>query len=213
MLDIDVPDERVLADAITRHGEPRIIVRTPSKKFHCYYRYAGERRMIRPWPDRKIDLLGHQGVVIAAPSQIGTGNYEIIEGMLDDLDRLTPMQGLDDLKPVRQKSEPRAAVPSAPVDPVRHGRRNDWLFRQCMRQARHCETLDALLDYARTCNQNCEPPMEDTEIMTVAANAWSYTARGQNRFGQHGAWIPAEVIAAMNGNSDAVFLLVHLARQ
>src|SRR5690242_6519884 len=39
VLDVDVRDERVLENAIALHGEPRIIVRTASGKFHGYYRF------------------------------------------------------------------------------------------------------------------------------------------------------------------------------
>ena len=93
VLDIDTTDESVAEDAIDRHGQPIIITRTASGKFHHLYRYNGERRRIRPWPALPIDLLGDNGYALAAPSKIATGSYEIIHGHLDDLDRLTPMEG------------------------------------------------------------------------------------------------------------------------
>jgi hypothetical protein len=49
VLDIDTTDERVLADAINRHGQTPIVVRTGSGKFHALYRFNNERRAIRAW--------------------------------------------------------------------------------------------------------------------------------------------------------------------
>jgi Bifunctional DNA primase/polymerase, N-terminal len=43
ILDIDTPDEKVLADALDRHGHTPLIARTGSGKFHAYYRHNGER--------------------------------------------------------------------------------------------------------------------------------------------------------------------------
>src|SRR5262249_23105510 len=54
VLDIDTTDEKVAQDAIRRHGQPAVVVRTASRKFHHLYRYNGERRRIRPWPDRPV---------------------------------------------------------------------------------------------------------------------------------------------------------------
>lgn len=51
MLDVDTTDERILADALDRHGRTPIIARTASGKFHAPYRHNGERRWIRPRRD------------------------------------------------------------------------------------------------------------------------------------------------------------------
>jgi hypothetical protein len=81
VLDVDTTDERVLADALNRHGQMPL-VRTASGKWHAYYRHNGERRWIRPWPDRPIDLIGG-GLAVAPPTSTARGSYEI-----DDLNRL-----------------------------------------------------------------------------------------------------------------------------
>src|SRR5262249_50773433 len=44
-----------------RHGQPVIITRTASGKLHLLYRYNGEGRRIRPFPDLPIDILGDNG--------------------------------------------------------------------------------------------------------------------------------------------------------
>jgi hypothetical protein len=52
--------------------------------------------------------------------------------------------------------------------------------------------------------------MEEKEIMTIAQSAWNYTQQGQNRFGQHGAWISVGDAATMMAHPDALALLVYL---
>ena len=87
VLDVDSDDERVLTDALSRHGHTPFIVRTASGKFHAYYRHNGERRRIRPFAGLPIDVIG-AGLIIAAPSENQRGTYQIIQGKLDDLDHL-----------------------------------------------------------------------------------------------------------------------------
>jgi hypothetical protein len=207
VLDIDTTDARVVEDAIRRHGQPRIIKRTASSKFHLLYRYNGERRRIRPWAALPIDVLGDNGYALAAPSSLAAGSYEIVHGHIDDLDRLSVM---------RHTPAPAPAVAPAPAPTqvvasvIGVGQRNNTLWRHCMRQAHHCDDFDALLDVARTFNVGLITPLEDAEVMRVAQSAWDYTERGQNRLGQHGAWFPTEEIGDLLQEQDVLFLLAFL---
>lgn len=180
ILDIDTPDEKVLADALDRHGHTPLIARTGSGKFHAYYRHNGERRKIRPWRGLPIDLLGTGGFVVAPPSKVAKGSYSFIEGTLDDIDQLPALRNLD----LPQPKQPSAL----------EGERNKTLWEHCMRQARHVDTFDELLDVARTANDNFLPPMEDAEVISVAQSAWKYTESGRNYFGQHAAWFLREEV-------------------
>jgi Bifunctional DNA primase/polymerase, N-terminal/Primase C terminal 1 (PriCT-1) len=211
VLDIDVPDERVAADAFARHGEPPIIVLTPSHKFHGWYRHAGEGRIIDAWKDEypKHDLLG-AGIVIAPPTQRGDGSYQFIKGSLEDLDRLKPMEGV---AASLRRNGPAAVPQIGRVPPAGTGARNNSLYRACMRQAHGCTTFDDLLAFARETNAIYSPPLEEMEVMNVAKSAWDYTERGQNRFGQHGAWFPVDEVAAMLPHQDALVLLTFLRAQ
>jgi|SRR5262249_20368591 len=67
VLDIDDTDERVLADALARHGRTPLVIRTARRRFQAWYRWNGERRQIRPNPSRPIDILG-AGIVVAPDS-------------------------------------------------------------------------------------------------------------------------------------------------
>jgi hypothetical protein len=186
VLDVDAR-ETDLADAMARCGESPLVVRSPSGGFHAYYKHNGEPRAIRiesrPW-----DILG-SGLVIAPPGRRADSvGYEIIQGSLDDLDRLPIMHAL-------------AIAPK--------GRRNQELWQHCMRNAHHCDTFDDLLDVARTFNQDaCSSPLPDTEVVKIARSAWSYTARGLNRFGRTGAYFPTgEANTLIKSDQDAFILL------
>jgi hypothetical protein len=207
VLDIDVPDQSVLHETVARHGEPRVIVRTASGKHHLYYKHGNERRRIRPWSDRPIDLLGEGGFVMAPPSLFGRGAYQFVHGTLHDFRSLTPIRGIDDLN--RQSQQQPTERPSSPLIPK--GKRNNALWRECMRHAHQSEGFDHLLDFARMYNnKKCSPPLEESELMTIAQSAWDYTEKGLNRFGQHGAWFPVEEVMGMQHDPDAFLLLAYL---
>ncbi|WP_394893418.1 bifunctional DNA primase/polymerase [Mesorhizobium sp. AaZ16] len=91
VLDVDAPDERLLADALDQHGPSPLIIRSGSGNFQAWYRNNGEGRRVRPDPAKPIDILG-DGFVVAPPSQGSKGQYQIIAGTLDDIERLPTMR-------------------------------------------------------------------------------------------------------------------------
>jgi hypothetical protein len=212
ILDCDTTDENVLSDALTRHGTTPLIVRTASGKFHAYYKHNGERRRIRPWRDQglPIDVLGG-GAAVAAPSRIGSGTYQIIQGSLDDLDRLPVMRGLDPTCYARNKlrnNPPRSAEKSR--SGIGSNEPNDSLWRHCMRQAKHSPDLDTLIALAKT---SYDMPVNDDELRSTARKAWTYTVEGRNYVDQIGGarLSPAECEALFTAmDSDALYLLAYL---
>ena len=50
-------DERVLANALDRHGRTLIVVRTGSGKFHALYRHNNERGCVRALTDEAAELI------------------------------------------------------------------------------------------------------------------------------------------------------------
>ena len=195
VLDIDTPDERVLADALNRHGPTPVIVRSGSGHFHLWYRHNGERRRIRPDPRTPVDILGG-GFAVAPPSKATRGCYSFIQGGLDDLDRLPALRGIEARLP---------SLPNPGRARIAEGRRNIELWKHCMRQARNCDDLDALIDVARTYNERFDPPLDDTEVIKVAASAWKKEKAGENWFG--GTIDKADDFI---GDEDAFFLLKFL---
>ncbi|MEP9390419.1 bifunctional DNA primase/polymerase [Mesorhizobium sp. KR9-304] len=185
VLDVDTPDDRVLADGLSRHGPTPFIVRSGSGNFQAWYRNNGESRKVRPEPDRPIDILG-DGFVVAPPS-IGTnGRYEIVQGSLDDLDRLPTMRGLNSDPNKKQNTLfPLSSPPPREASEKSDGARNDTLWRECMKMARGIRNIEELM--VRTMEHNrgyCEPLPVD-EVLKIVESAWGYEVAGKNWFG-HG---------------------------
>ncbi|MCO5157488.1 MAG: bifunctional DNA primase/polymerase [Aquamicrobium sp.] len=212
ILDVDTPDERVLADALARHGPTPFIVRSGSGNYQAWYRRNGENRRVRPDPARPIDILG-DGFVVAPPSVGSKGRYEIIQGTLDDLERLPTM------RPAIVNSGSEQAMPAAdplPGNDLKNGDgRNHALWRHCMKAARGCGgEISKLLAEAMHHNQTFYQPLPDAEVLKIVASAWKYEMEGKNWFG-HGARIvfeADEVDSLAASNPDAFALLTILRR-
>jgi Bifunctional DNA primase/polymerase, N-terminal len=203
VLDIDTTDEEVSEDAIGRHGQPGIVVRTASGKWHHLYGYNGEGRRIRPWPDLPIDVLGDNGYVLAPPSKLEKGSYEIVHGHLDDLDRLKPMVGAPQLD---------SPLPAKWTGMRQGDGRNRALWERCMRTGAGC-SLDRMMEIARNANQSFKEPLMDTEIVKIATSAWQHDAAGLNFFTRPRVMLNHDVVDALTAeNPDAVALLVVLER-
>jgi hypothetical protein len=205
VLDVDTPDERVLADVLDRHGRTPIIVRSGSGNYQCWYRWNRERRHIRPFGEKPIDVLGG-GFVVAPPSHGSKSNYRFIQGNLDDIDRLPHLRSL----PSKLYAQAQTTAQLG-TERIGEGARNSTLFKQCMRAAHHCDDLDGLLDVARTRNEEFLPPLPDSEAVKVVTSAWKYTERGANRFGRHGVFFGTEEANRLiTSDSDAFVLLAFL---
>jgi hypothetical protein len=207
VVDVDTKNENVVADVLAFYGPSPLVARTPSGGHHVYYRHDGrQRRRIRDpyWREREapVDVLGN-GFVVAPPSRSPRGTYAFEQGGLDDLQRLPVLRG------GAATVEP-SAPPPQPVIPI--GRRNNELFRFCMKQALSVRSFAELLDAARRFNQTrCTPPMENEEMNITVHSAWHITEQGRNHFGQHGAWLGfAEVATMVRNDQDGMVLLAFL---
>ena len=134
---------RFSSDALNRHGPTPVIVRSGSGNYQAWYRHKGERRSIRPWPGLPIDLLGG-GYVVAPPSISTKGQYQFLQGSLDDLHRLPVLRNADVVKPVKGAKD---------------GERGEQLFRHCMKNARHVDSFDDL----RRCSPNLQRQLRTTD--------------------------------------------------
>jgi hypothetical protein len=198
VLDSDSNDDRILADAMARHGKTPLVVRSGSGNYHAWYRHKGEGRHIRPNPEIPVDVLGG-GFVVAPPSRGATADYEIVEGSLDDLDHLPTLQNF---------------APPSTGEVISMGRRNNALWEHCMRQCRSCDDFGALLDVAETFNtQSLSPPLDADEVTKTARSAWQATERGENRFGQIGAFLSVEETKSMVGDPHLLALFAWLKAQ
>ena len=179
VLDVDFPDERLLADALDEFGPTPFIVRSGSGHFQGWYRRNGERRRVRP-DHRPIDILG-DGFVVAPPSIGSKGSYGIISGSLDDLDSLPTMRAAN------SANSPNSG------ELIETGRRNQALWRECMSRARDCGSISELMEAAVQQNSTIFfEPLPDQEVLRIVASAWAKELAGENWSGAGAAsfWTP-----------------------
>jgi hypothetical protein len=194
---VDSKDPTLLHDAQARYGRSPFIVETGGG-YHAYYKYGGERRLIRPWgPEVPIDVLGG-GYAVAAPSVAAKGCYEIIHGKLADLESLPPLRvRLDELG-----------------GPIPKGKRNLTLFRAGLEQAAYVDDYQTLLDVMRTRNMDCKRPLADSEVIAAAKSVWKYQQEGRNLVGRGRCVVISHKLIdrLIPENQDAFILLTSLKR-
>lgn len=179
VLDIDEPDENLLADAFSILGRSPVVIRTASGKFHAWYGSSGERRLIKKViPGRAVDILGH-GFALAPPSQTAKGEYEFVEGSLADIETL-PTLTLPE--PPTEACSTQIVRASEPRE-IEIGMRNDSLWRACMAKASSCHSIVELRNFAVTFNSGLQVPLPSTEVETAVGSAWARTEAGENWFG------------------------------
>jgi hypothetical protein len=208
VLDVDTPDERILADALDRHGPTPIIVRSGSGHFHAWYRSGGEKRAVKPDPDSPIDILG-DGFIVAPPSQGAKGGYEFISGSLADLAALPRI-----IMPEVTAAPANDLTPPENLEPcsAEVGKRNEALFKACLHGARTSGSLEELLAHAVGVNAAFPDPLPSEEVATVAQNAWRYQIDGKNRVGQEQAvQLSRSEVMTLVAKPDA-FVLLSLLR-
>jgi Bifunctional DNA primase/polymerase, N-terminal len=186
VLDVDTDNERVLADALDKHGQTPIVIRSVNGHFHAWYKRNGERRHVRPWKDLPIDVLGG-GYVVAPPSVATKGAYEFLQGSLDDLTSLPTLRNVSDL--IIKTPKPAAAIPDPDRDRswnemTEGSGRNDALFHDLGHKAHHVASFDDLLIYARSRNAEFGEPMPDAEVVRIAGNIWRYECKARNWIGR-----------------------------
>jgi Primase C terminal 1 (PriCT-1) len=204
-----------LADALSTYGNTPIITRTASGGgFHAWYQYSDgawksygkSRRAIRPDRTKPFDFLA-RGVAVVPPSKGPLGQYEFIQGSLDDIGALKPLARP---VPIERRDNDDGIAAWLPTLPAEEGSRNNTTWRYAMRLAKGVTTFDRLLDQVLAYNAYSQPPLEKEEVMTICDSAWKYTQNNQNRFGQHGAYFPTDEVVSMLRDQDALVLLAFL---
>lgn len=180
ILDVDTTDRAIQRRMIERFGDTPIKVRTGSGNMQAYYRTPKRisSRNLRQSEGEPVELKCDGTICVAPPSvnpKTG-GAYAFLEGDLRHLSRL-PEIDLSSL-----------AIPdvrtSAGME-IDIGLRNLTLFRQCLREARHCDDIQTLIDCARSFAEDYfVEPMSRSEIDKTAASAWGYQLAGKNWVGR-----------------------------
>jgi hypothetical protein len=184
VLDIDDPD--LLQAMRHRFGDSPLIVKTAGRGgYQIYYRQSAHVKLtdLRSSEGIPVEIKAAGSIVVAPPSRNPTTgrNYEFVEGDFSvETLRQLPTMNVQAIYGATSAAQHRA---------ICEGLRNNWLFSVCMRAAVHCDTFEALLDVAKTRNDECEPALDDAEVMKVASSAWRYTVKGLNFTGGKGAVI------------------------
>ena len=184
---IDLDDPNLLHPMRKRFGETPLITKTAGRGgYHLFYR---AHPLIKPIDFRRTESLDMEikarGNIVLVPPSVNphTGKrYEFIEGRLD-------AETLSQLPRFKADAVP---VGRSEKDRVEQGRRNDWLFSQCMKSGHYVDTRAELLDYAQTRNEECDPPLGASEVVRIVDSAWGYTQRGMNFCGSRGVCVFSE---------------------
>lgn len=171
VVDIDAPE--LLARMLDRFGNTPLQVRTAGRGgYQLFYRARPEisSRDLRN-EGLAVEIKAQGAIVVIPPSQNfeTLRFYEFVKGAFDD----ATLSALPMFPIAEARLSP--VVSGAPK-----GRRNSWLFRQCLHHARFCDTLEDLLDFATTRNEECDQPLEAREIQSTANSAWRYQTEGRN---------------------------------
>jgi hypothetical protein len=198
----------VLADALSRHGQTPIIIRSGSGHHQAWFKHGGERRDTSSWRSRglPIDILGG-GFVVAPPSRGSIGPYQFIQGCLDDVGSLPLMKGVE--------LTPHSSFTATVSDEIgQKTARNNSLWRRCMALANGCSSREELLEEAFLENSKLSSPLDNSEVDKLANSAWGYEETGRN-------WMSGGAIVAikhsdvdeiMGEDPDAFLLMTKLIR-
>jgi DNA-binding XRE family transcriptional regulator len=211
VVDVD-GDQNLVETAIKMFGDTPLKIQTPRGGMHLYYRHDGERcAALRSSHGLAIDIKGRGGYVLVPPSIRLDGphagrRYEIISGSWNDIRSLPTMIPLE--TPSKSRATPAAPVPLRAIEV---GHRNDMLFKRLLREARHVDCPEDLIDIARTFNDNLLDPLPDSEVVKTAGSAWRYEARGDNWAGRSARFeVTLDDLDAFEGDSDAIVLDAYL---
>jgi len=212
---VDVDDPALVDTMIARFGDTLLKIRTPSGGTHLWYSRSDDTdHNLRKSEGLAVDLRSN-GVIVVPPSIRPDGEYagrryEFIEGSWDDLMRLPQV------RPGSLPGSRTSAKQPCRLLAVKEGWRNDTLFRQLLRHARHCDDKEALQDVAQTINADFDPPLPDNEINKTVDSAWNYQVTGRNWAGTKAKVLLAafeiDALIAQKNGPDAALLYLCVQR-
>lgn len=177
VVDVDIPGELALLEAIRRFGDSPLISRTPSGGHHLFYRYSGERRQIK-LEGLAIDILG-AGYCLLPPSVSLRGNYQWVRGdsavFLDELPRLRA----ESLESELHRNSSRIDGKKETSRRISMGERNRSLFDQLRHLAKITDSLKELEAKGLLLNTGFDPPLATKEVLIVARSVWRYKCEGR----------------------------------
>lgn len=183
---VDIDDPSLLPLMLERFGDTPLITRTPSGGFHLWYRYSGERSGNLRAEGLAVDIKGDGGFVVVPPSVRLSGpnsgsRYSFHSGDWSQISKLPCLR--------QSGSVGNSRYHAHGVRSVGVGHRNDFLFKQLLRCAPHCDSVEALVDVGQTMVSAHfeyleEEPFSQAEIRKTAESAWKYNVDGKNWSGE-----------------------------
>ena len=174
VLDVDVKDGaggmESLAVLEEKHGKlpETLTVETPSGGRHYYFRdVPGIRNSVSKLAPG-LDIRGEGGYVVAPPSVVGGQAYNWDDESVPIAD--APQWLIDRLKAAAK------ATPAGPGDgKIPQGQRNDAVFREASRlRGSNVPEEEALARLIAFNTMQCEPPLDDAEVLRCFESAWRY---------------------------------------
>ncbi len=213
---IDVDDPNDFQRSINLFGPTPLVTATPSGGRHYWYRSNLEGCHNLRDAGLCADVKGLGGFIVVPPSFREAGCYEFISGAWTSLDVLPFLgpRGLQlltarSVKESKSASKGSAAQKSPLVHP---GNRNRHIFDRSRLIAKGCDSLEELLQDAEWINeQECTPPLEQSELLKTVESAWRYEVLGQN-FARGGGFHCANYLVDIIGDPDAFWLFQYLKR-
>ena len=175
---VDIDDAGLLAPMEVRFGNTPLATQTPRGGFHLWYRHAGEASGNLGREGLAVDIKARGGIVVVPPSIRPNGEhagrtYRFIRGSWNDLPNLPRLKA--------------GVLPGAERAPdAQATRRNDFMFRELLKQARGCDDAAALEDAAVGINGGFDVQLSDAEIAKIVASVWKIQSEGRNWSGQEG---------------------------
>lgn len=160
VIDIDNKNGTEHAEEMLKKFPETYTVRTPSGGYHLYYQYVeGFTVSANAYPQfPNVDIRGDQGFVVAPPSKLPNGQYEVVSNIA-----LTPfpVHLFPSKKPKKSLTEMTTAT---------KGKRNDTLasYAGMLLQARpESEWYTEVLPAVERTNLTYNPPLPPDEVKTV----------------------------------------------
>jgi hypothetical protein len=222
---VDVDDPELIDDMVRRCGDTPLMTETPSGGRHHWYRSDGEASVnLRDRKDAPVavDVKGIGGLVVVPPSYARIGEhagkpYRFIRGGWDDLRHLPKAHPGSLPKAAGGSAAPQGAAVQQ-LRAVPYHIRNITLHKLLLRQVRHCDTEEDLIDIANTIVADHfelanVPPFPLSEIRKTAHSVWQTEKEGRNWVGKEARFVvTVSELDALEGDSDAFMLWFVLQR-
>lgn len=180
VLDVDPPHgHESWARLCAGHEQPQTYtVQTPSGGLHLYFKWpqGGQRRRIKVWPG--LDFMGEGGYVVAPPSVLESGAYQIKDHseLAEVPDWLLAALAPLELSPTSPAPPSTTALRVPVPQSIPVGQRDDSLYRIACSYRGEGLGQNQILDRLRIDNRRCTEPLDEMSLARIARSACRHPA-------------------------------------